>query len=286
MNALEVFAQYRVDVVESGHKHSRPGWIQVTHCPFCSSNNAHLGYHLAFGYFSCWKCGHHSAFETFKLLKIPWAIAKQLKAGHEPDALLAKKARGGLKEPKGRGPLLPAHVRYLEGRGFDVEACVRLWKAEGIGIAARLAWRVYIPITYRGKTVSWTTRAIGAEVEPRYLSASPEEEALDHKSLVYGLDYVRGAALIVEGPLDVWNVGPGCVGLFGLGYSSAQVRALANVPRRFVCFDRSRDAQARARALASELACFPGVTQVVELDADDPGSASRKEVKAVRKLLA
>ena len=288
MTIQEALTQCRIDFVESGHHHSRPGWLQIARCPFCGSDKYHLGFNIAHSYSSCWKCGHHSAWSLYVALEFPRHIARELfrsRKDYELQEFRDARTRTKLVEPNGRGPLKATHRNYLKGRGLDPDEIAKLWQVEGIGIAARLSWRLYIPILLHGKKVSWTTRAVGTEVEQRYVSASAEEEAVNHKEVVYGLDYVRGSALIVEGPTDVWNIGPGAVGLFGLAYSTAQVRALSLIPRRFVCFDNSKDAQQRARALASDLACFPGTTQIVELDAEDPGSASKEEVDSVRKCL-
>lgn len=281
MTIQEILTEADIAFVESGHKHSCPGWIQIELCPFCSSSSYHLGYSLAFKYWNCWRCGYHSVFSVFKELDVPRHLWKQI-ASDFPD-VPDNRERTQLKEPASRGPLLRAHRRYLEDeRGLDPEEMTKIWQAEGIGIAARLSWRIYIPILDQGKRVSWTTRAIG-DVEQRYISASASEERKNHKHIVYGLDYVQQTALIVEGPFDVWKMGQGAVALFGTGYSTAQVRTLAKIPNRWICFDNSRPAQAQARKLAGELACFPGRTYVIQIDAEDPGSASARVVKNTRR---
>lgn len=91
------------------------------------------------------------------------------------------------------------------------------------------------------------------------------------------------AVVIVEGPADAWNVGPGAVALFGVGYTPQQVAALAQYPVRVVCMDSDSEGRAAAERLCSELSIFPGDTYRVELDADDPGSASKREVRKLRK---
>ena len=285
MTATEVFDELGIRYLESGHHHCRPGWLQIESCFSCGSNSYHLGFNTAARYFYCWRCRYHPHWEVFKALNIPRHLAKELRNGFEGE-LPQERVRKGLVEPPYRGPLLPAHKRYLRSRHWDPEAIAKLWQVEGIGIAPeRLSWRLYIPIAHNGKRVSWTSRAIGENIEQRYVSASAAQEAMNHKHVVYGMEFVRGAAIIVEGPTDVWNIGPGAVCLFGLAFSAAQVRVLANVPRRYVCFDSSRSALVQARALASQLACLPGHTGIVQLDAEDPGSASEREVQKVRKLL-
>lgn len=180
--------------------------------------------------------------------------------------------------------MLTVHKRYLAGRGFDPDLLEKLWRLEGIGISSRLGWRIYIPIIYRDQRVSWTTRAIGDQVAQRYISASAEEEAINHKELVYGLDYCHHSVVIVEGPADAWAVGPGAGALFGTTFSTAQVAKLARVPYRFVCFDSSTEAQKRAQDLCGQLCAFEGQTVNVQLNAKDPGSADKSELSKLREL--
>jgi hypothetical protein len=272
MTILDVLAEHKVDYVESGHHHSREGWVQLRHCPFCSSDKYHLGYRTGTKSFNCWRCGYHSAWSVFVALGIPTKLLHDIGEKYiRPDPKVA----GKLKEPEGRGRFLAAHRRYLRERGLDPKEIATLWHAQGIGIATRLSWRIYIPILWQGKVVSWTTRAIGKDVGQRYISASAAEEDVNHKTIVYGMDYVHHTVLVCEGPFDVWNIGTGAVCLFGLDYLSSQVLWLSKIPTR---------AQTQAHKLAAELSVFPGTTQTLQIDAADPGSASPKEVKLIRRV--
>jgi DNA primase len=195
-----------------------------------------------------------------------------------------QKKRAGLKLPKGLGLLKTQHRRYLKNRKFNPKELEALWNLQGIGVAARLAWRLFIPITLDGQVVSWSTRSLSDDHEGRYITASPNEEAVDHKSLLYGEDLVRGnAIIIVEGPTDAWRIGPGSVATLGTGYSRAQVKRMTSYAVRAICFDSEPAAQRRAGRLADLLEPFPGETVVVELDAEDPGKASPREVRLLRK---
>lgn len=281
MTLQEILQQCGVAYAESGNHHTRSGWLQIQGCPFCSSQNYHLGYNLAQSYWNCWRCGYHSPQSTLRALGVPAALAKELEVDYSVKTQEA--VRTGLKEPSYRGDLDNPHWNYLiRERGFDPKKIQKLWQVEGIGIAPRLAWRLYIPILFQGKRVSWTTRSIASDAKQRYISASASEEAINHRHLLYGLDYVRDSVIVLEGPLDVWNVGPGAVGLFGIDYSAAQVRQLAEIPNRTICFDSEPAAINQATKLAEELSCFPGHTQLVVLEAEDPGSASKKEVAELR----
>ncbi len=195
-----------------------------------------------------------------------------------------EKPRGKLEIPEGVGPLLPIHERYLKGRGFDPEELAKLWGIKGIGLAAKLAWRVWIPIVHRGEVISWTTRGV-TDDEPRYINAKPSQERLGAKEVLYGGDLVRHALVLVEGPTDAWRIGPGAVATMGTAHSRAQVNLIAQVPKRVVVFDSEKAAQERARRLCCLLESLPGQTIRVELDAKDAGSAKAKEIRALRRIL-
>ena len=196
--------------------------------------------------------------------------------------LRGSKPRGQLLIPPGVEPLRRPHRVYLRERGFDPDEVSRLWGVKGIGVAARLAWRLWAPIHHCGKVVSWTTRAIGDG--RRYISAAEDEESISHKSILYGADYVRHAVVICEGPTDVWRIGPGAVATLGLTYTMAQTLLLSVYPIRVVCFDREREAQKRAKKLARELQVYPGETCVVELETgEDAALASDEEIENLRK---
>lgn len=271
-----------------GHRHSRDGWVQLD-CPFCGpgSGKYHLGFNKRSRYFHCWHCGPQRADYVLSELGASRKLLQALFAewkDEAPELTPRQTAAGRLKEPRGIAPMLGAHRRYLRGRGFDPEELERLWGLLGLAVVAgNLRWRVYIPITHRGRRVSWTARAIGQQVRPRYLSASPEQEEIPHKSMLYGLDWCVHSVVVVEGPADAWRVGPGAAAVFGTSYTTGQMRWLARIPNRYICFDHSVEAQSRADKLAMDLSAFPGRTQRIELDAEDPGSASRREIRVLRK---
>lgn len=286
MTAQELFDQMGVEYLEGGgHHHARSGWLQLD-CPICQSRGSyHLGYNLSTGHFSCWRHGGSHPIAILTRLGLPYADAKAFCDDKDLSPLQGpSRARKGLKEPPGHKPLHKAHRSYLIRRGFVPEEIERLWGIEGFGAAGRFAWRLYIPIIWQEQKVSWTTRAIGDKVEQRYISASFEEESVNHKHICYGLDYCLHSVIVVEGPTDAWKIGPGAAALFGTAFSTAQVLKLARIPHRYICFDNSGPAQRHARKLAGELASFPGTTENIQIDAKDPGAASDRELKLLRKI--
>ncbi len=287
MELEELLRAHRVPCLSSGHHHCRHGWIQIKHCPYCGSDNYHLGYNVAGRFFTCWRCRWHSVKDTLRRLNVPaTAIATFLRTSSPLNARQAdvQTAPRQLQVPKHVGPLLPAHRNYCLDRGFNPDELVERWQIGGIGVAARLAWRLYIPIILNGEQVSWTTRSVRAGAAQRYLSAKSSEEVVPHKQTLYGVDYCLHTVVVVEGPTDVWAVGPGAVALYGLAFTEEQVARLAAFPYRYICLDRGREAQSVARKLAKRLSVFQGVTVNIELTAKDPGEASRSELNQLRRF--
>jgi hypothetical protein len=253
-----------------------------------------LGISLRTGVFSCWVCGVVRPGDTLALLAkitLPEALSLLKGARIRPGAI-DPRPRGTFRPPIGIGPMLAAHRQYLRGRGFEhVDQLSKLWGLGGIGRSPEYAWRVYAPVRLHGEAVSWTTRAVGAAAHgARYRSAPADREALPIKSVVYGNEYVRHSVVVVEGPADAWAGGPGFAALLGAAATKAQVRFLAGVPRRAVCFDAEPEARRRAEALCADLAPLGGVTDLIQLDhGADPADclktkAGRRELARLRRI--
>lgn len=285
MNAEELFSGLRLDSLSSGHHHCRSGWIQLRNCPFCHSQNYHLGYNKAKQFFSCWKCGFHPAGKVLYALGASRELVQEyFKNRSREFHLEPQRPRGKLVEPKGRGPLEPCHEEYLQERGFNPKTLVSLWELEGIGLSTYLSWRIYIPVIVNGERVSWTTRTVGRKNPRRYISAKESEESIPHKHCLYGIDWACHSIVIVEGPADVWRIGPGAVGLFGTAYTIQQVKTLSRFPYRYILFDNEPRAQEQAQRLANDLSCFPGKTTILQCEAKDPGSMDTGELSQLRRL--
>lgn len=285
MTLTDIFDQYGISAAPAGHEHSRPGWINVD-CPFCDlQGHYRMGFAVSYPVANCWACGRHRLIDTLmELTKEPFHVVKQLLDELDVDISVPVKAvRDKLVLPKGLGPLKKAHVKYLEGRGFKTKKLVKLWEIQGIGAAANLQWRIFIPIFHKNQMASWTTRSISNK-GVRYITARPDQEVISAKDLLYGEQYCRHSVAVHEGATDVWRVGPGSVATMGTAYSRMQLARVARYPLRIVCFDNEPAAQERARQMADELSVFPGRTLNVCLDAKDPGSASDAEVKKLRAL--
>lgn len=291
MDLIELLTSKRIDFQIGGqHRHVRRGWLGVD-CPWCGlgTKKYHLGINLRSFATVCWRCGPHGLANALSLLTntplpecIGWLgpVSRGKSRGDRGDL-----PEGRLKIPKEVGLLSKPHLQYLQGRGFNPQEIDALWgPLGGIGPLGWLKWRVFIPIIYRGETVSWTTRTIG-DHPSRYISAPPENEKIPHKQTLYGIDHAVNAIVVCEGPTDVWRLGAGAVATFGLKVTPQQVLMISRFPLRAICFDNESFAQRAARRLAHQLSVFPGRTLVLQVDAPDLGEASRKEIKLIRKTI-
>lgn len=297
MTTKELLTELGISFVEGGgqNRHVTSNWLGVD-CPSCSPRSGKYklgiptnGHPVA----TCWTCG-----------KQPFACTLAELSGQSL-GLILRRLEGLVRvfpsddeiiDPRrcytptnGLKPLstLPLHQNYLTGRGFDLAYLDSVWGVNrGTGFGAKLPWRVFLPVLdANGNDGSWTTRAVSDDVKLRYVNARPEEELRPIKSLLYGQHHLRHAVVICEGPTDAWKIGPGAVATFGVNYTKAQLLRMSKYPVRFVCFDSEPIAQQRAQALCEALIPFPGTTKNITLDAMDPGSASEKELRQLRRLL-
>lgn len=289
MRVTDYLDQLGVDYRRHGESpHVSDGWVGLE-CPFCGRGTGRygLGHNLRSGRTSCWKCGGHSL--AAALAEITGIDYRKLKAdlgGVDRPSRAPTEVSGKLELPPGVVDLQRPHRDYLAGRGFDPGEIADRWRVQGIGIASHLQWRLLIPVHRDREVVSWTTRAISDDVPhtARYRGAKRSQESIAKHRLLYGEDHARHAVVVVEGPTDVWAIGPGAVCTCGVGYSAAQVARLARFLVRVICFDSDPAAQRRARALADALAVFPGETHVVRLDAKDAATALLENPDELREL--
>lgn len=245
-----------------------------------------MGYNLSKAFCSCWSCGYHRLGEVLsELTNESYPKVKEYRQALKSNLDLSDftpKSSGKLIIPSGVKSLLPQHKKYLEERGFDPKHISDFWGVQGIGVSHRLQWRLWIPVHYGGRIVSWTTRSICRTAKERYINARPEEQMFPIKDLLYGEDHCRHTILVLEGPIDVWKVGPGAVATFGSTYTKEQVLKISKYPKRGIAFDNEPQAQLQAKRLCEELEVFPGQTYLIQLRSKDAGSASREEIRRLR----
>lgn len=288
MTFTELCDKLGIEYRSGGHEHCRDGWVQID-CPACSPNWQHfrLGYNIRGGYMNCWGCGPKRTSNVLsEITGLHWKELKPyLEALSRNFSPIDVKVRGKLVLPTGTFiPLLKSkpHRAYLEERGFDPREIERLWGVQALRWDSNHPWRLFLPIQFRGETVSWTTRALTQNHTARYISASLEEEKIHHKDLLYGEDYLRNTIIVCEGPTDVWRIGPGAVCTFGTGFKTSQIARISRYPVRVVCFDSDDSGLRQAQKLGEALRETAGETVIVKLKAKDPGSATKKEIRELR----
>jgi DNA primase len=192
-----------------------------------------------------------------------------------------------LELPKGVNEMQEAHRAYLRDRKFDPDVIANLWGVKGIGIAARMAWRLFIPIhDAEGMMVAWTTRSLNPNADLRYITSKEEQSEVDVKSLLYGEHLVQDSVIVNEGPIDAWAWGYGGVATLGVAYTDIQVARIVKYPLRAICFDSTPDAQRRAEALCRQLSAFPGDTHNILLESGkDPASADFEEISEIKRFV-
>lgn len=286
MKFAQILSDHNISYITEGSHHCREGWLQVD-CPFCErgSKKWHMGYSLEGNYVNCYRCGSHTLLSTLmEMTGLDYGECKKLLDDISVVITKEEKPRGHLILPDRLSEYLYGpHRMYLHDRGCNVRLLEKLWKIQCIGIASRLAWRIFIPIIYKGETVSWSTRSISKNACSRYINAKADQEAMPIKSLLYGEDFIRDTAIIVEGFFSAWRIGPGAVATMGAVVTQIQLDKLIKYPVRVVCFDNDETGQTRARKLCDDLGSFPGETYNVVLDAPDPAEANEKDIKKLRR---
>lgn len=293
MNLESLLQDYNIPYIIGGsHRHVRHGWLGID-CYQCSPNTQKykLGINLYNLAISCWTCGTFKLRNVLKnVLDIPHHQANQLanklyqnryQTPYPETPLIIRPENVII--PRNVKDLQEAHINYLLNRGYDPEELTRLWGVKGIGIDSKLSWRIFIPITYRGETVSWTTRSLSDNVSLRYITAKPNEEKISAKQLLFGEDYCRHSVICCEGPFDAMKIGPGAVATFGVSYTIHQLKKLAKYPIRVIAFDSEPDAQRRARELMQAISIYKGETYNIQIpDAKDPSSATEDIITEIR----
>ena len=290
INFVSLCGDYRIQYLEGGHHHCKEGWVQV-HCPFCSNGHSgwHLGFNLEFGNMNCWKCGKHTikdwlyaVLPTGGKSQVGVILSKyQVKQYKVSKKKVIKVRERDVKPVIGAVDLQYKHIKYLKSRGFNSKILQEVW---GLKATCHLSrewnWRILAPIrNSSGRVVAYTGRALGNEVKPRWKTTENEAMAQDPRKLIYGIEkaHINRGVLIVEGPSDVWRMGPGSVGLLGIDWKVEQAAQLRQFKKRFIMFDPAKSAQKRASELAHWLAAFPGQTEIITGLSTDPGDLSQKE---------
>lgn len=308
-DVLRFLRSNHIDHITGGHKHARPGWVQV-HCPFCKgSQDYHLGISLFGEYGSCWRCrGKSITAIVSALLGCPWGTAKDIvqqysgRIGRQNHFLNPRHGRAAdrkeAKVPEGVSAMERRHKLYLESRGFDAGRLAETYGLLGTGPFGRvtlsdgkLSWykhRIIIPIYLNEKMISYQGRDITGRVgELKYKACPQELEMMDHKDSLYAIDLTKNRkCVVVEGAADVWRLGPGAVGTFGTAFKTSQARMLAsNFDTIFVMYDMEPQAQKNALNLCNMLASVGKAVENLGLPEGDPGEMCQDDADSLMRDL-
>jgi len=298
MSIIDLYQAFGVAYQTEGHKHCRPGWVNTT-CPFCTGNEGyHLGVHIGSGHAYCWRCGWKPIPKVLcKILNISESRARELARTYH-----IKSSRRSIissdrlinfqpfKIPSDCHPLQLQHKKYLVSRNFDPEKIVKEWGIQGTGPVSYLdgidyRHRIFIPIIWEGKMVSFQTRDITGKSDLKYISCPKAREVIQHKHILYGKDWNRKVGIAVEGVTDVWRLGPAAFAVFGIEFLNQQVRQMAKLFKRvIVLFDDDPQAIRQAAILMEELK-FRKVDAAQEIIKGDPGEMSPADADYLVKQL-
>lgn len=303
MDIEQLYRDHNINYVTEGHKHSRPGWVNIE-CPFCTGNSGyHLGYHINGDKFVCWRCGG----------KPPWkAISTILKVSSgEANSILRKYGVLVGKAPEVRRKIrikafsLPSeiavepshvHVRYLKGRDFSYKQLIKEFGIQFTGMYSKLKvsseksldykHRIIIPYYWENKIVSFDSRDITKRAANKYMACPDDRELVPRKSILYGRQDKWGSTgICVEGPTDVWRMGVNSFAVSGIKYTPAQLRLIAKTFKTVpIIFDDEPQAFIQATKLAADLK-FRGVNAFVIKIIGDPGSLPQEEANYLVKSL-
>jgi 5S rRNA maturation endonuclease (ribonuclease M5) len=287
---------YRKGEIKDKH-FSNPDYVQMP-CPLCSGNKLFLGYNVVTGYFHCWSCGKANRWELFRAWfhgeNVSSLIASITcpKSTYYAPVQHTYHASRSFQIPDGVIALLDSdpHCEYLASRNLD-PFVLSVYFGVGAIVSGRLANRIFFPVFDQDRQpVTWQTRTIVPNVKLSYIAADKDKELLPIKSMLYGEYFCSKyeTIIVTEGIFDslrlncIFDKPVQAVATFGKEVSKEQVTKIGEYPRRIICFDA--DAQADAKLLAKQLSCFSGITEVVNLDAKDPSTASDKEILRLLKF--
>jgi len=269
-------------------RHFQEGWLNIP-CPFCTGNPGnHLGWNEESGRWNCFRCGTHPLEdvvssllgnlperEVFTLIKGYLRTRRRTPKSGDP----RDPERENIQLPPETGPLKTRHLEYLESRGFSDPEKVRFtWNLKGTGPTGRFKHRIIAPIYHRGRMVSFQGRDITDRSPLRYKSCPKHLEVRPIKSCLYGSEKLttERSVVVVEGIIDVWKLGPGSVGTFGISWTKEQLELLGEFDHVSILFDPDRTAISQGIKLAETLVQNGVEVFIVETETD-PGDMEEEE---------
>lgn len=282
-----------IDYSTAGSKNVSAGWIG-TSCIFCGDHSNHLGINLSTNIGSCFKCG--IKVNPLKLIQevdsCSFTRAKQtitqfiLKDFSHLVPKVRSNAEKTMFPPGTSDTYLPIHSKYLLSRRYDIQFLERKYDLRYTGPGCNdWRFRVVIPVYLNGEIVTYVARDCTDKAEIKYKNAPIEQSILQAKHSLYGLDEIKegGNAILVEGILDKWRVGSGCVATFGTQMTQEQVLLLGRKKINCVTMLFDQDANAKAEALAYSISSVVKRVECIFLEEGDPDSLDEDTVWELRR---
>ncbi len=306
LDVVSLLGNMGVDYRLSG-KNVSAGWVNMN-CPYCYDAGHHLGINLTSKMFSCWICRESGSILKFVQRaaglnkKDAIRLIKKFLTGKvvEYEYQSSSNKRDDVTLPSHilKSPL-PIHTNYLRERGFKPKELESFFGISYTGQISKyrsservvdFKYRIIIPIFINNKLVNFTARDVTEKAEEKYKNCPTDDTLITTKDCIYGYDNViDGIAVIVEGPTDVWRLGPGAIGLFGIKYTKHQLNLLyqKQLKKAVVFFDNEPTAQKIAEKLAKEIGSFvPDVSILVpDDDITDPGEMTKKQVRELWRMV-
>jgi DNA primase len=146
-------------------------------------------------------------------------------------------------------PLSKTEKDYLLSRHFNPTELINKYNIQGGGYYGDWKNRIIIPIYLGGKLISWTSRTIIKDREPRYKFLSNEESVINPKLCFHNIDNCsNNYVVLLEGPMDVFRFGNDSICGFGIDLTRTQLMYLSDRFKKiYIIFDNQRLAQKKAR---------------------------------------
>jgi hypothetical protein len=285
LDYLTFFEDYGIDYATEGPNVGN-NYIGVM-CPWCGDTSYHGGVPKNGQHkFTCWRCGGHSLEATLSRMTGLKDIQSIL-SKYDDGASTFNTEQRVLVHPERKvvvpgGDLEWYHRKYLEKRRYDPDYLIREYKVKGTTPTSEQGTRVYFPIYYGGEVVSYQGRSIRDDAYLRYLTASPDEEKVFHKSILFNLDNCKSETIVmVEGVFDALRLGKYDVcATFGTGFMPEQLLLLKPYKRIFMLYDSEIPAQEKAKKAANMIANISGgEVYTVNLGEGDPDELSDDDAK-------
>lgn len=284
LDYISFFDDYGVDYALEG-PNVGSNYIGVM-CPWCGDTSYHGGVPRNGAHtFSCWRCGGHSLVATMRrITSLP--DIEQILNKYDDGASTVLTEQRVLVHPDRKVivpgyPLQWYHKQYLEGRRYDPEYIEREYHVKGTP-PGKDSPRIYFPIEYDKEIVSYQGRAISKDAYLRYLTASPDEEKIFHKSLLYNIDNCTSDTVVmVEGVFDAIRLGKYDVcASFGTSFMLEQLLLLRGYKRIFMLYDSELPAQEKAKKAGAMITNISG-GQVynLTLPSGDPDDLSNDDAE-------